>query len=42
VEILLNILCWREAQAYDERCSKYNELVRGVIANIEKETTNVI
>jgi hypothetical protein len=42
VEILLNILCWREAQAYDERCSKYNELVRGVIANIEKETTNVV
>jgi hypothetical protein len=28
VEILLNILCWQAVQGYDERCVKYNELVR--------------
>ena len=38
VEILLNILCWQQVQGYDARCSKYNELVRTVIAQIEKET----
>jgi hypothetical protein len=42
VEMLLNILCWQEAQGYDERCLKYNELVREVIAHIEKETKTVI
>jgi hypothetical protein len=38
VEMLLNILCWQAVQGYDERCVKYNELVRDVIAHIEKET----
>ena len=40
VEMLLNILCWQAVQGYDERCVKYNELVRDVIAHIEKETKN--
>jgi hypothetical protein len=37
IEILLNILCWQDAQDDEERCAQYDELVRKVIADIGKD-----
>ena len=43
IEMLLNILCWQNAQDDEERCAQYDELVRKVIADIGKdpEHTNI-
>jgi hypothetical protein len=43
IEMLLNILCWQDAQDDEERCAQYDELVRKVIADIgkDREHTNI-
>ena len=37
IEMLLNILSWQNAKDDEERCARYDELVRAVIADIGKD-----